>query len=110
MLYGRCKAANQPRLDTFCDRIKHGRTSLPKVVTAPIVSKNALAKGVEMKAALIVIMMIGAVGVARAEDNLSPSRIDGITKSARDMMPAIPSMPSVSLPSMPDLSLPDFSD
>ncbi|WP_179880096.1 hypothetical protein [Bradyrhizobium ottawaense] len=43
---------------------------------------------------------------ARAKDNV-PSRIDSITKSARDMMP---SMPSVSLPSMPDLSLPDLSD
>jgi hypothetical protein len=46
---------------------------------------------------------------AQAED-VAPSRIDSITKSARDMMPAIPSMPSLSLPSMPDLSLPDFSD
>jgi hypothetical protein len=63
-----------------------------------------------MKAALILIMLVGAVGVARAEDNSVPSRIDSITKSARDMMPAMPSMPSVSLPSMPDLSLPDFSD
>ncbi|MGY0571689.1 hypothetical protein ACTGJ9_012065 [Bradyrhizobium sp. RDM12] len=42
----------------------------------------------------------------RAEDS-APSRLDSITKSARDMMP---SMPSVSLPSMPDLSLPDLSD
>jgi hypothetical protein len=47
--------------------------------------------------------------VAQAEET-APSRIDGITKSARDMMPAMPSMPSISLPSMPDLSLPDFSD
>ncbi|WP_342723474.1 hypothetical protein AAFG07_30590 [Bradyrhizobium sp. B097] len=49
--------------------------------------------------------------VARAEGPAS-SRIDAITKSARDMMPAVPTMPSVSLPSpsMPDLSLPDFSD
>jgi hypothetical protein len=46
---------------------------------------------------------------ARAEDS-APSRIDSISKSARDMMPAMPAMPSVSLPSMPDLSLPDFSD
>lgn len=45
----------------------------------------------------------------RAEDS-APSRIDNITKSARDMMPAMPSLPSISLPSMPDLSLPDFSD
>jgi hypothetical protein len=36
-----------------------------------------------------------------------PSRLDSITKSAREMMP---SMPSVSLPSMPDLSLPDLTD
>jgi hypothetical protein len=63
-----------------------------------------------MKAALILIVVIGTISVARAEDNPAPSRIDGITKSARDMMPAMPSMPSVSLPSMPDLSLPDFSD
>ena len=45
---------------------------------------------------------------ARGED--APSRIDAITKSARDMIPAMPSMPSLSLPSMPDLSMPDFSD
>jgi hypothetical protein len=62
-----------------------------------------------MKAALILVVLIGAVGVARAEDT-APSRIDLITKSARDMMPAMPALPSVSLPSMPDLSLPDFSD
>lgn len=42
----------------------------------------------------------------RAQDS-APSRLDSITKSAREMMP---SMPSVSLPSMPDLSLPDLSD
>jgi hypothetical protein len=54
-------------------------------------------------------MMIAAVTVAHAED-AAPSRIDSITKSARDMMPAMPALPSVSLPSMPDLSLPDFSD
>jgi hypothetical protein len=43
-------------------------------------------------------------------EDATPSRIDAITKSARDMMPAMPSMPSLSLPSMPDLSMPDFSD
>jgi hypothetical protein len=47
--------------------------------------------------------------IALAEDS-APSRIDSIAKSARDMMPAMPEMPSLSLPSMPDLSLPDFSD
>ncbi|WP_375779186.1 hypothetical protein ACE103_09390 [Bradyrhizobium sp. ma5] len=36
-----------------------------------------------------------------------PGRLDRITKSAREMMP---SMPSVPLPSMPDLSLSDLSD
>ncbi len=36
--------------------------------------------------------------------------MDSITKSARELMPTIPALPSVSLPSMPDLSLPDFSD
>ncbi|MGY8666206.1 hypothetical protein Q3C01_28185 [Bradyrhizobium sp. UFLA05-109] len=42
----------------------------------------------------------------QAEDN-APSKLESFTKSAREMMP---SMPSVSLPSMPDLSLPDLSD
>jgi hypothetical protein len=51
-------------------------------------------------------MLLAIPAVVRAEEPAS-SRIDSITKSARDMMPA---MPSVSLPSMPDLSLPDFSD
>lgn len=58
---------------------------------------------------IIFVMMLAIMDVAVAEDAPS-SRIDSITKSARDMMPAMPSMPSVSLPSMPDLSLPDFSD
>ena len=62
-----------------------------------------------MKVLLVITALIAAPSVANAEDS-APSRIDSITKSARDMMPAIPSMPSVSLPSMPDLSLPDFSD
>jgi hypothetical protein len=58
---------------------------------------------------IVLGVMTMAVSIARAEDS-APSRIDSITKSARDMMPAMPSMPSVSLPSMPDLSMPDFSD
>jgi len=62
-----------------------------------------------MRALSIIVVLLAAVAVAQAEDT-APSRIDSITKSARDMMPAMPSMPSVSLPSMPDLSLPDFSD
>src|SRR5712675_2919796 len=62
-----------------------------------------------MKALSAIVVLLAAVAVAQAEE-AAPSRIDSITKSARDMMPAMPSMPSVSLPSMPDLSLPDFSD
>jgi hypothetical protein len=62
-----------------------------------------------MKALSIMVVLLSAIAVAQAEET-APSRIDSITKSARDMMPAMPSLPSVSLPSMPDLSLPDFSD
>jgi hypothetical protein len=62
-----------------------------------------------MRALSIIVVLLATVPVAQAEET-APSRIDSITKSARDMMPALPSMPSVSLPSMPDLSLPDFSD
>jgi hypothetical protein len=58
---------------------------------------------------LFVAASFASAVVFRAEE-AAPSRIDSITKSARDMMPAMPSMPSVSLPSMPDLALPDFSD
>src|SRR3954463_573547 len=58
---------------------------------------------------VIVTLLSIIIAGARAED-VAPSRIDSITKSARDMMPAMPAMPSVTLPSMPDLSLPDFSD
>src|SRR3954470_3065500 len=61
-----------------------------------------------MRTLSIFIMLLAITG-ARAED-VAPSRIDSITKSARDMMPAMPALPSVTLPSMPDLSLPDFSD
>jgi hypothetical protein len=61
-----------------------------------------------MRLLSIIVVLLAAAAVAQAED--APSRIDSITKSARDIMPAMPSMPSVSLPSMPDLSLPDFSD
>jgi hypothetical protein len=62
-----------------------------------------------MRAFSIIVVLLSTVAVAEAEE-AAPSRIDSITKSARDMMPAMPSLPSVSLPSMPDLSLPDFSD
>lgn len=61
--------------------------------------------------ALLVLCSVFAVSTsARSEDIATPSRIDSITKSARDLVPSIPTLPSVSLPSIPDLSLPDFSD
>lgn len=63
-----------------------------------------------MKTILILILLIVAPTAASSEDAPPPSRIEGITKSARDLMPTMPSLPSASLPSMPDLSLPDFSD
>jgi hypothetical protein len=62
-----------------------------------------------MKWLCMFVAAVASVQVANAED-AAPSRIDSITKSARDMMPAMPAMPSLSLPSMPDLSMPDFSD
>jgi hypothetical protein len=57
----------------------------------------------QMKTLFICLAVICVFDAARAEDS-APSRIDSISKSARDMMPAMPAMP------MPDLSLPDFSD
>lgn len=62
-----------------------------------------------MRTLSIFVGLLATVAVVRAEEP-APSRIDTISKSARDMMPAMPSMPSVSLPSMPDFSLPDISD
>ena len=61
-----------------------------------------------MRTLPIFVMLLAMITGARAED-AAPGRIDSLTKSARDMMPAMPAMPSVTLPSMPDLSLPDFS-
>ena len=62
-----------------------------------------------MRALSIIVALVASIAAAQAEDN-APSRIDSITKSAREMMPAMPSLPTVSLPSMPEFSLPDFSD
>jgi hypothetical protein len=59
-----------------------------------------------MRTFLIFVVLLATIPAAQADES-APSRIDSITKSARDLMPA---MPSLSLPSMPDLSLPDFSD
>lgn len=63
-----------------------------------------------MKTALLSILLIVVPFSVHCEDASAPSRIDSIAKSARELMPTIPALPSVSLPSMPDLSLPDFSD
>lgn len=62
-----------------------------------------------MKTFSILAVTLASISIAQAEES-APSRIDNIAKSARDMIPAMPSMPSVSLPSLPDFSLPDFSD
>ncbi|TKV80140.1 hypothetical protein FDV58_18010 [Bradyrhizobium elkanii] len=61
---------------------------------------------IRLSSAFVLFLMTMALDVARAESP-TPGRIDAITKSARDMIPAMPTMPSVS---MPDLSLPEFSD
>jgi hypothetical protein len=63
-----------------------------------------------MRTILIAFALIASVNAASAEDKSPASTIDSITKSARDMLPSMPSLPSVSMPSMPDLSMPDFSD
>jgi hypothetical protein len=62
-----------------------------------------------MKGLWIFAAVIASGQIALAEE-AAPNRIDSITKSARDMIPALPALPSLSLPSMPDLSMPDFSD
>jgi hypothetical protein len=62
-----------------------------------------------MKWLWVFAAVIASGQIALAEET-APSRIDSITKSARDRMPAMPALPSLSLPSMPDLSMPDFSD
>lgn len=62
-----------------------------------------------MKWLFIFFAATAGAQIAKADD-AAPSRIDSITKSARDMMPTMPAIPTLSLPSMPDLSIPDFSD
>src|ERR1700681_1921563 len=62
-----------------------------------------------MRTLSIFVVLLATVAVVQDEES-APSRIDSITKSARDMMPSMPAMPSVSMPSMPGLSMPDFSD
>lgn len=61
-----------------------------------------------MRPLLVVAALISSLVPAQADD--APSRIDSISKSARNMILAMPSLPSVSMPSMPDSSLPKFSD
>lgn len=46
-----------------------------------------------MRPLLVVAALISIVASAQADD--APSRIDSITKSARDMIPAMSSLPSV---------------
>lgn len=63
-----------------------------------------------MKTSFVSILLIVIPSIVHCEEASTSSRIDSITKSARELVPTIPALPSVSLPSMPDLSLPDFSD
>jgi hypothetical protein len=65
--------------------------------------------GNKMKWLCMFLAVVASAQAVKAEDS-APSRIDSITKSARDMIPAMPAVQSLSLPSMPDLSMPDFSD
>jgi hypothetical protein len=70
-----------------------------------------------MKRFMILAALLASIHAAGAEDAPSRSRIQDITKGARDLVPSMPSismpallsMPSVSLPSMPDFSILDFS-
>jgi hypothetical protein len=62
-----------------------------------------------MKWFMIVAALVISVHAAGAQDVPSPGLLDTFKKTAKDMVPALPAMPSVSLPSMPDLSMPDFS-
>lgn len=63
-----------------------------------------------MKTTFAAFVLIVSVSAASAEDKSPASTLDNVTKSARDMLPSMPSLPSVSLPSMPDFAIPDFSD
>jgi hypothetical protein len=67
-----------------------------------------------MRPLFIFAAMIAGIQIApcyaQGAEEPAPSRFQSMTKSARDMMPGVPSLPSLSLPSMPDLSMPDFSD
>jgi hypothetical protein len=60
-----------------------------------------------MRVFSVILAVIACTGAACADDS-PQSRIDSIAKSARDLMPAILTLPSVSLPSMPNFPLPDF--
>ncbi|WP_265441712.1 hypothetical protein [Bradyrhizobium sp. SEMIA] len=62
-----------------------------------------------MRMFVAVVAMIASLGSVAAEERLGGT-IDTITKSAKDILPSMPSLPSVSLPSIPDFGIPDFSD
>jgi peroxiredoxin family protein len=66
-------------------------------------------KAIFIFAAVIAAVQIAPRYAAGAEEP-APSRFQSMTKSAREMMPGVPSLPSLSLPSMPDLSLPSLPD
>lgn len=63
-----------------------------------------------MRLPIAVIALIASVSTVPAENKPQPAPIDSMTKSAWEMLPSMPSLPSVSMPSMPDLGMPDFSE
>lgn len=54
-----------------------------------------------MRASLFSILLIAIPSITHCEESSAPTRIDSITKSARELMPTIPALPSVSLPRCP---------
>jgi hypothetical protein len=92
--------------ETICESAAITQHIASLLLAAMLQIDGMVKESMTMRLLVIFAAMIASAQIAHAEDT-APSRIDSITKSARDMMPAVPSLPSLSLPSMPDLSMPD---